>query len=440
MPKGKKKTAELVKIQESAIPPLRQSTSDVMACPRFYSEVFIKGNKPPGGLEAARGTEIHEAMASYLSHCARKSIGMDLDAFEIFSLGAGPQAYKILMGLRDGFVVDHDHLFATELSMALDENLQPTDVATELQGITVDSGLPSAYQGTLDGVYIFRQENKVMVDDFKSHARAFEPSETMQAKMYSLFIFQIFSWVETVVFRLTFVRYKNMTRSVEYKREELPKLIEEIKAARERQKTIHVKYDAGDEIEAISGSQCVYCPLLSNRQCPISEWNPQMQFEPVDRLKFMLWYSAFSKVNNKTLRDYVNGTGRKVVLKDYNGKAYVFGPVESESKVYPLFKATPNGIEMDNQGRPVMPIVELLTDYAYATPDDTEWMGKLVISATKLNSALGAKKRAVIDQAVSDTADKVTKAPLKVSKPLDVFEDEDEEQDENEWSDDGDEF
>jgi hypothetical protein len=365
---------------------------------------------------------------------------MDLDAFEIFSLGAGPQAYKILMGLRDGFVVDHDHLFATELSMALDENLQPTDVATELQGITVDSGLPSAYQGTLDGVYIFRQENKVMVDDFKSHARAFEPSETMQAKMYSLFIFQIFSWVETVVFRLTFVRYKNMTRSVEYKREELPKLIEEIKAARERQKTIHVKYDAGDEIEAISGSQCVYCPLLSNRQCPISEWNPQMQFEPVDRLKFMLWYSAFSKVNNKTLRDYVNGTGRKVVLKDYNGKAYVFGPVESESKVYPLFKATPNGIEMDNQGRPVMPIVELLTDYAYATPDDTEWMGKLVISATKLNSALGAKKRAVIDQAVSDTADKVTKAPLKVSKPLDVFEDEDEEQDENEWSDDGDEF
>ena len=110
------------------------------------------------------------------------------------------------------------------------------------------------------------------------------------------------------------------------------------------------------------------------------------------------------------------------------------------SKVYPLFKATPNGIEMDNQGRPVMPIVELLTDYAYATPDDTEWMGKLVISATKLNSALGAKKRAVIDQAVSDTADKVTKAPLKVSKPLDVLEDEDEDQDNNEWDEDGDEF
>ena len=87
MPRAKKASTELVQIQKSSIPPLRQSTSDVMACPRFYSEVFIKGNKPPGGLEAARGTEIHEAMASYLSHCARKSIGMDLDAFEIFSLG-----------------------------------------------------------------------------------------------------------------------------------------------------------------------------------------------------------------------------------------------------------------------------------------------------------------------------------------------------------------
>src|SRR5208282_4264030 len=103
------------------------------------------------------------------------------------------------------------------------------------------------------------------------------------------------------------------------------------KAARERQKMIHKNFDGGAEIEAISGAGCAYCPLLSNRQCPISEWNPQAQLDPVDRLKFMLWYSAFSKVNNKTLRDWVNGTGKNVVLKDYNGRAYVFGPVESES-------------------------------------------------------------------------------------------------------------
>ena len=435
----KKKATELIQIKKSPMPPLRQSTTDVMACPRFYTEVFIKGNKPPGGLEAARGSEIHKTMALYLSHCARKKVGMDLEAFERFSHGAGPQAAKILSGLRDGFVVDFDHLLATELSMALDENFQPTDVSAEIEGVSVDTGLPPWYQGTLDGVYIFRSENKVLVDDFKSHARAFEPSETMQAKMYAILIFQHLPWVQTVTFRLVFVRYRSLTRSVEYTREEIPKLIEEVKSSRERQKMIHENFDSGKEIEAISGAQCVYCPLLSNRECPISQWNPQMQLEPVDRLRYLLWYAAFSKVNSKTLRDYVNGTGKKVTLSDYNGKHYVFGPVESESKVYPLFRATAGGIEIDSQGRPVMPIVELLTDYAYASPDDTEWMGKLVISSTKLNSYLGAKKRAVIDLAVSDTADKVTKVTLKVSKPLDVLEDEDDEDQEGEW-DEGEDF
>ncbi len=433
----KKKSTDLVQIKNSFMPPLRQSTVETMSCPRFYTEVFIKGNKPPSGLDAARGTEIHKTMAAYLSHCARKKVGMDLDAFETFSHGAGPQAYKILSGLRDGYVVDFDHLFATEIGMALDGNFQPTEVSNELGGVSVDTGLPPCYQGTLDGVYVFRSDNKVLIDDFKSHARAFEPSETMQAKMYALFAFQHFTWAQNVVFRLTFVRYKNMSRFVEYTRQDIPKLIEEVKAARERQKTIHDNYDGGREIEAISGAQCVYCPLLSNRECPIAQWNPQMQLDVVDRLKFLLWYSAFSKVNSKTLRDYVNGTGRNVILKDYNGKHYVFGPVESESKVYPLFQTTPSGIATDLNGNPVMPIVGLLMDYAHSTPDDTEWMGKLVISSTKLNSYLGAKKRSFLDQAVSDSADKVTKAPLKVSKPLDVIEEDEDEIDGGEgWEDD----
>lgn len=434
----KKKTSALVQITKSVIPPLRQSTQETMACPLFYTEVFIKGRRVPSGLEAARGTEIHKTMAAYLSHCALKQVGMDLDAFETFSHGAGPQAHKILSGLRDGYVVDYAHLFSTEISMALDEHFQPTDVAPEIEGISGDSGLPAFYQGTLDGLYVFRSDNHILVDDFKSHSRPFSPDDKAQSKEYALFAFQHFPWTQEVEFRLTFVRYRNMIRSVTYTREEIPVLIEVLKAARSRQEMIHADFDSGKEIEAIPGAHCVYCPLLSNRGCPISEFNPQMQYEPVDRLKFMLWYSAFSKVNNKTLRDYVDGTGRKVVLKDYNGKAYVFGPVESESKVYPLFRASGKGIEMDNQGRPVMPIIDLLTDYAYSTPDDTEWMGKLVISGTKLNSALGAKKRAFLDQAVSDTADKVTKAPLKVSKPLDAVPDDEPEDgdDDGEWDND----
>jgi hypothetical protein len=363
---------------------------------------------------------------------------MDLDAFDRLSQGAGPTAAKILVGMRESYQVDWNHLLATELPMSLDENFQPTDVVDTLGGVSVSTGLPTSYSGTLDALYMFREEARAQVDDLKTHPRPFQPDETLQAKMYSLLVFQHFPWVMEVKFRLIFVRFKNLVREAVYTREEVPMLIEAVKAARSRQLMIHADFEAGKEIEAIPGAHCVYCPLLSNRGCPISEFNPQMQYEPVDRLKFLLWYSAFSKVNSKTLRDYVNGTGKRVVLKDYNGKAYVFGPVESESSVYPLFQATPDGIAADVQGNPSMPIVSLLMDYAHSTPDDTAWMGKLVISSTKLNSYLGTKKRAFLDQACQDTAEKVTKATLKVSKPLDECPDDEPEGDseEGEWGDD----
>jgi hypothetical protein len=439
MPRAKKQSTELVQIQKSPIPPLRQSTQETMACPRFYTEVFIKGRKVPGGMDAARGTEIHRTMAAYLSHCARKQVGMDLDAFENFSRGAGPQAYKILSGLRDGYVVDYEHLFATELSMALDEKFNPTDLATELHGISTDSCLPSEYQGTLDGVYAFRSDNHILIDDFKSHARPFEPDDKPQGKEYSLFIFKHFAWVEKVTFRLTFVRYKNLTRFVSYTREDVPALIEVLKAARARQETIHAKYDAGEEIEAIPGAHCVYCPLLSDRSCPIAEFNPQLQLSPEDRLKFHLWYAAFSKVNNSALKDYVNGIGKSVILKDYNQKIYLYGPVESESQLLPLFQPTADGIVIDEQGNPSMPIVSLLMDYAHSTPEDTAWMAKLAISSSSITPYLKAKKRVNIHQAVQDTAEKVTKVKLKVSKPLDALP-ESEEDESEEWNDESEDF
>jgi hypothetical protein len=434
----KRSSKDLVQIKKSPISPWHQSTEQLTSCPLFYVTAEIKGKKQPGGMESARGNQVHKTGAAYAAWCAHKGVAMDLDAFDRFAQGAGPAAAKILVGMRESYQCDFAHLLATEVPMSLDEFFQPTDVVGSIEGISGDSGLPPCYSGTLDALYIFREEAKAIVDDLKTHPRPYDPEETLQAKMYSLFIFQHFSWIQEVKFRLWFVRYKNLMREVIYTRQNIPALIEAVKAARARQVMIHADYDAGKEIEAIPGAQCIYCPLLSNRGCPISEYNPQMQFELVDRLKFMLWYSAFSKVNNKTLRDYVNGTGKNVILRDYNGKSYVFGPVESESNVYPLFKATEKGIATDPDGNPIMPIVGLLMDYAHATPDDTEWMGKLVISSTKLNSYLGTKKRAFLDQACQDTADKVTKATLKVSKPLDSVPDEEpeEESEEGEWRDD----
>lgn len=411
------------------MPPLRQSTQEIMACPKFYVESMIKGRKMPSGMDSARGTEIHKTMAAYLSHCARKSIGSDLEAFDHFSRGAGPQAAKILVGLRDGFVVDHEHLLATEIKMALDEFFHPTSVAEELQGIATDSGLESAYEGTLDGIYVFREEQRIQIDDFKSHVRPFEPEEKPQSKEYALFIFQHFPWVKIVVFRLIFVRYRNLTREVAYTRDNIPALIDAVRSARARQQMLHDDYDAGRDIDAIPGAHCPYCPLLANRECPIAEFNYEMQLTMIDRLKYAIWYSAFSRVNNQVLKDHTNATGRKVVLKDYNGKVYIYGPVEKESHAYPLFKASPQGgLLRDHHGHPILPIIDLLLEHVNMNPDDVDWLLKLVISATKLESALGAKKRVIIHQAVTDTADAVTKVSLKISKPLDSLPEDDEDE------------
>ena len=377
---------QLVEI-ESPMPPLHQSTEMLMACKKNYATQIIQRKKQPGGLESARGLQVHHTGALYGSHCAQKGVSMDLDAFDELSKGAGPLAAKILSGMRESYEVDFAHLLSTELRMSLDENFDPTDVAPEIEGESGDSGLPAHYSGTLDLLYVYREERRGAIHDLKTHPRPYDPEETMQAKMYSVFVFKHFPWIDTVLFRLIFCRYRNLVREVTYTREDLPVLIEVIRAARERQKVIHAEYEAHLEMEATPGPQCIYCPLLSNRACPIAEFNYEMQLSPEDRLRFHLWYAAFSTVNNKALKEHIQGTGRNVVLKDYNGKAYSYGPVESTSSIFPLFRKTENGIAMDAQGNPDMPIVSLLARLRTCDPGrrGVSWQsGNLVYKTEQL--------------------------------------------------------
>ena len=421
--------SDLVQIK---IPPLRQSTQEMMACPKFYTTVMIEGNQPPSGLDSARGTEIHRTMAAYLSHCAANGVSVDLEAFDRFSRGAGPQASRILAGLRDGFEVDHAHLFSTELALALSEHFEPTDLAPEMVGIVVDAELPAHYQGTIDGIYLFPEQAQLRIDDFKSHARPFDPDDKPQGKEYAAFAFKHFSWAKSVTFRLVFVRYRNVVREVTYTRDELPALIEALRMARERQKKIHEDHEAGREIMAIAGPHCWYCPLLTNAQCPIAKYNPNMQLTMAQRLNFNLWYSQFSRANNAAMRAFTQETGKNIILRDYNGKHYIFGPVAKEAEVYPVFSFTADGLErVEATGQPVLPIIELLDSYADSTPDDVDWMKHIMISSTSLKKYLKTKKRAMLDQAVDDTSIKITKTSLRVSKPLDAVPEE--EPDEDEW-------
>ena len=165
------------------------------ACALFYIEAVIKGRKRPGGIESARGRQVHKVGADIASWCAQKSVAMDLEAFDRFAQGAGAMATKIIVGMRESYTVDFQHLLATELPMSLDENFQPTEVPDSLGGVSVDTKLSPHYQGILDTLFLFREEAKAQSDDMKTHPRPYEPSDpdkALQGKMYSLFIFQHF--------------------------------------------------------------------------------------------------------------------------------------------------------------------------------------------------------------------------------------------------------
>lgn len=449
-------TEVLVQIE---VPPTHQSTEFMTACPVFYWETTAKKRKKPSGPESARGTQVHKTVGLYATHCAKKGVKMDLEAFDRFAVGAGPTAARILSGLRDGYEVDHLHLLATELTMSLDADMNPTQVHEAIRGVVRDSGKPPAYQGTLDAPYCFEDEKAIQIDDFKTHARPYDPADedkSLQGKMYSLFCFLHFSWVETVRFRLVFCRYKNLVRVVEYTREDVPRLMEAVRAARDRQISIHEDVAAGRKLEAYSGSQCIYCPLLSNRECPLADLNEHSQMSYEERVRWDLFYSAFSRVNRKVLRERVEGTGRAVVVRDYNGKAYSFGPESKESRTLPLFKKTAEGIAFRCTGcgaespravedgrcpkcgagmTPVMPIVSLFEDYANGNPDDAKWLGNALISSSSVAQPLSTKKRVDIDQSIHDKAVIVTKVTMKTSRPLDTIPDEDIESD---WGEDED--
>ena len=137
----KRASTDLVQITKSSIPPLHQSTELMTACALFYIEAVIKGRKRPGGIESARGRQVHKVGADIASWCAQKSVAMDLEAFDRFAQGAGAMATKIIVGMRESYTVDFQHLLATELPMSLDENFQPTEVPDSLGGVSVDTKL-----------------------------------------------------------------------------------------------------------------------------------------------------------------------------------------------------------------------------------------------------------------------------------------------------------
>jgi len=147
--------------KQKSIPPLSQSRYGDMACETRYAHKHIQCVRLGESEAAARGTEIHQVLAAYISHLVRARRSADLDVFDALVRGAGDEAREVLETFRNNHAFDPEKILATELHIALDENLLPIEHPD-------DCGQLAQYEGTLDLVMI-HSLTEAEIDDWKSY-------------------------------------------------------------------------------------------------------------------------------------------------------------------------------------------------------------------------------------------------------------------------------
>lgn len=383
------KDGEIMSQENESIPALHQSTQTTMACPEFYVTAKVDGHETPPNIHSDRGTQVHHVMAGYGAYCAQKKVGQDWGAFDQLAAAVGLDAGIILDGLRDNYVVDFEHLYATELLLMLDEDFAPT--VTDDKGVVHPEPFPgaiysekrAAYASTLDVVNI--DGNRAKIDDFKSHFRPFTP-DTFQSEMYPFILLQHLAWLEEVEFELIFVRFRNARRSVTYKREDMVDIIRDLERARQRQKQFHIlaAEPGRPGIEALPGPHCVYCPKMVDLTCPWRQFNPYTAVDGPERLKFAVWAGKALEANRGPLQDFVtySETGT-ISYADDNGNIHTAKMESTESNYYPAVQT-----------------LAMLVEWNEACGGDPTLFNGLRISSTQLKPKLKAKKRAILDQRI----------------------------------------
>jgi hypothetical protein len=376
-------TLKLVQIQKA--PPLHQSTVGMLACPRSYVAVMIDGLRPPPSVATDRGDDVHEVAAAYTTYCVAHQIPGDWEAFDRAAAMAGPEAARILEGVRENYVVDYEHVIGTEVEFFLDENFQPSTGNDSI-----------AYSGTRD-IDLLMDETHGETHDWKSNIMPYPQSEVpnIQSDMYALSRFQENQELEHLTFRFRFVRYGKCERVAEYTRKDIPRLMATMEAHRRRQLAIHAN---PEQAEAIPSKQCLYCPLL-NTTCPIpKDLNPASQLTREQRLKLAVYLSYATQQNNQWLKEWHKATGEAMSYMDGKGDTYVYGTKSYESQVYPLLQTMQALLEYEAQEKE-----NPSKKVKGAMVPDVEWIGNLLVSSTKFKSYLKAKSRAPFHQFVTET-------------------------------------
>jgi hypothetical protein len=371
--------------KRKAIPPLSQSRHGDMACETLYVCKHVRSTRLGESQPAARGIEIHQALASYINHLVRTSRATDLEVFDALMKGAGDEARELLETFRDNHAFDPEKILATEFHIALDEHFLPIEHPE-------DDGQIAEYEGTLDLVLLHSLAD-AEIGDWKSYYQVID-ADTFQSKFYPLLLMCLNPSLERLKFVLEFVRY-GVSRFAEYTRKDLPWLKELAQRERERQRKLH-EPNRSRKRKTCPGRHCIWCPLLLNG-CPVAKTNPYARMTAEGRLRFALWLQEAEKQNTRVLKDFMVERG-PIHYRDGNENEYVANFVPVEKKFYPYRDA-----------------VSIVDEWFSAHPDEQGLLrDKLTVSG--LSSALKAQKRAELAPRLARVADVHFETDLRIGR------------------------
>jgi hypothetical protein len=373
-------------------PPLSQSRQGDMACEALYRFKHVRHETIGESEAAARGTEVHQILATYINHLVNVSRAVDLDLFDQLTKSASGEAREALESFRDNHVFEPAKVLATELHIALDEGFLPIERCWSGEGQpNADTARIPAYEGTLDLVML-HSLTEAEIQDWKSYYQVIA-ADTFQSKFYPMLLMSINPSLERVKFNLEFVRY-GTSRSVEYTRADLPWLKELAQSERARQRELHNR-NGSRTAKASPGRHCTWCPLLLN-SCPVAKTNPYRRMTPERRLRFALWLQQAERHNTTVLKDLVTERG-PIRYRDENQNEYVAAFEAVEKRSYPYNK-----------------VASVLAEWVKAHPEDGELMEGL--SASGLSSRLKAKKRRALAEELQAFANVRVDTQLKVGR------------------------
>ena len=380
-----------LRVQVEALAQLSQSRQCDMACEALYRFKHVRREQVAESEPAARGTEIHRILATYIDHLMRAGRPLDLEVFDQFTKTASGEAREVLEKFRDNHAFEPDKVLATELYIALDEDFRPIgDSLSDECDPSTQAAIP-AYEGTLDLVML-HSLTEAEIEDWKSYYQVIA-ADTFQSKFYPMLLMSLNPSLERVKFNLEFVRY-GTSRCAEYTRADLPWLRELAQTERVRQRELH-KRNGRRTAKASPGRHCTWCPLLLN-SCPVAKTNPYRRMTPERRLRFALWLQQAERHNTMVLKDLVAERG-PIRYRDENHNEYVaaFEPVEKKS--YPYKK-----------------VASVLAEWVKAHPEDKELMEGL--SASGLSSRLKAKKRRELADELQALANVRVETELRIGR------------------------